>query len=240
MPQSPKSSQRLDRLLAGATDLSRVEAQRAIRVGEVQVDGRVVSDPATRIPPGAQVEYAGQDLAMTGYRYFMLNKPAGVVCATRDREHRTVLDLLDVPNRSSLHIAGRLDIDATGLVLITDDGDWSHRIMSPRHKLPKTYRVQLAEPIDDSALAALRAGVTLRGEDRPCAPAVVELLSPAEIRLTITEGRYHQVKRMLAATGNHVRQLHRERVGNVVLDPSLAPTAYRPLTDRELDDAKSP
>ena len=164
----------------------------------------------------------------------MLNKPAGVVCATRDRAHRTVLDLLDEPNKTGLHVAGRLDIDATGLVLITDDGEWSHHITSPRHKQPKTYRVELAEPLTDVARLALEAGVQLNGEPRPCAPAGVEVVAERVLRLTLTEGKYHQVKRMLAAVGNHVTALHRERIGSIVLDPALPEGGYRQLLPEEV------
>jgi 16S rRNA pseudouridine516 synthase len=164
----------------------------------------------------------------------MLHKPAGVICATRDRAHRTVLDLLDVPNPAGLHIAGRLDIDATGLVLITDDGEWSHRITSPRHNLPKTYRLALALPLTEAAAARLAAGVQLHGETRRCAPAVLARISSTEVLLTISEGKYHQVKRMIAAVGSHVARLHRERIGPWVLDPALAPGHYRPLTEEEI------
>jgi 16S rRNA pseudouridine516 synthase len=163
----------------------------------------------------------------------MLHKPAGCVCATADREHRTVLDLLGAERASGLHIAGRLDIDATGLVLLTDDGDWSHRLTSPRHSFPKTYRVTLDAPLGAQA-ATLRAGVALRNEPRRCAPAALEPLGDNRWRVTIREGKYHQVKRMFAAVGNHVVALHRERIGRVALDPRLAPGEFRALTPDEI------
>ena len=233
MSRRTRTAQRLDRRLAHASGLSRARAQQAIRAGAVMVDGVVIIDPAEPVANDANVTYQGQSLSAVTHRYFMLNKPAGVVCATRDHEHRTVLDLLDVPNKTRLHIAGRLDVEATGLVLITDDGDWAHRIMAPRQKLPKTYRVWLAEPVSDHALDQIRCGIHLQGEASVCAPAEVERITDKEVRLTITEGRYHQVKRMFAATGNRVVQLHRERVGRLVLDPLLAPGQARPLTDFE-------
>jgi 16S rRNA pseudouridine516 synthase len=233
MPPGERTFQRLDRRVAHATGLSRARAQRAIRAGEIHVDGQPVTDPGAPVADDARIEHAGEVLA-GGHRYYMLHKPAGVVCATRDREHRTVLDLLAVPNKSGLHIAGRLDIDATGLVLISDDGDWSHAITSPRRKLPKTYRVQLAEPLAEAAAEQLRRGVALRGEPKACAPATVERLSGNEVRLTISEGKYHQVKRMFAAVGNQVQQLHRERIGAIVLDPRLAPGDMRVLTAGEI------
>ena len=233
MSRGTHTTQRLDRRLAQATGLSRSQAQRAIRAAQVSVDGITLTDPGTPVTSAAQVVYAGQRLAVVTHRYFMLHKPAGVVCATHDREHRTVLDLLDVPNPAGLHVAGRLDIDATGLVLITDDGEWSHRVTSPRHKLAKTYRVALSDPLTESAVASLRAGVLLQGETKPCAPAGIERLSATEVLVTITEGRYHQIKRMMAAVGSHVVRLHRERIGPWLLDPALHRGEFRPLTDEE-------
>lgn len=214
--------------------MSRAQAQRAIRRGEVQVDGEPVTDPGRHVDAGARIEFAGELLSAPQPRYFMVHKPVGVVCATDDRQHRTVLDLIDVRNKTGLHPAGRLDIDATGLVLVTDDGEWSHRITAPRHKVTKAYRLTLAEPLADSAASALATGVQLRGEPKRCAPAVVERLGKHEIRMTIAEGKYHQVKRMLAAVGNHVLRLHRERIGSLVLDPTLSEGCVRPLTSEEI------
>jgi 16S rRNA pseudouridine516 synthase len=229
---------RLDRYLSQASALSRSQAQQAVRRGEVSVCGVAVRDPSLHIGGGQPVTYRGVPLQTRGPRYFMLNKPLGVVCASRDERHRTVLDLLDVDNREGLHAAGRLDIDTTGLVLISDDGDWTHRVTAPRRKCPKTYRVSLAEPLGPAAAERLRHGVELRGEETSTLPAEVELLSVTELRLIIHEGRYHQVKRMLAAVGNHVVALHRERIGAVGLDTALAPGAWRALTPDEVDAFK--
>jgi 16S rRNA pseudouridine516 synthase len=248
---------RLDRFLSHATGLTRSQAQRAIRAGDVRVTGAVVTDPGAHVGAHSDIELAGRAIEARQPRYLMLHKPAGCVCATEDREHRTVLDLLDAQNlsgqpvgrsrhpvsrgtRASLHIVGRLDIDATGLVLITDDGDWSHRITSPRHKVPKSYRVTLENPLSEEAAASLRAGVALRNEPRRCAPAELERLADNVWRVTITEGKYHQVKRMFAAVGNRVLALHRERIGNVALDPELAPGEHRPLTADEIAAFRRP
>ncbi len=225
---------RLDRLLSHATGLTRSQAQRAIRAGQVAVDGVCVNDPALKVANRAVVTFDGRPLGPPASRYLMLHKPAGCVCATRDGAHPTVLDLLPAPAREGLHVAGRLDLGVTGLVLLTDDGDWSHRVTAPRRKCPKSYRAQLAEPIGEAALAALRHGVRLHGEDRDTRPATVERLGPAAVRITVTEGRYHQVKRMFAAVGNHVTGLHRERIGPVALDPDLPPGAWRNLTADEV------
>lgn len=225
---------RLDRFVSQTTGLSRAEATRAIRGGAVSVDGAVCRDAGAHVSEESRVALRGSPLHARGPVYLMLNKPAGHVCATRDARHRTVFELVDLPHPRDLHIAGRLDLDATGLVLITDDGEWSHRVMSPRHEYPKSYRVTLAEPLSEEAAARLRAGVLLHGESRQCAPATLERLGEREWRIVITEGKYHQVKRMFAAVGNHVQQLHRERIGTVTLDAALAPGECRPLTAEEV------
>lgn len=225
---------RLDRFLCQTTGLTRSQAQRAIRDGDVSVDGTVMRDAGMHVGTAARVVYGDDVLVLPGPQYLMLNKPVGYVCAARDGRHRTVFDLLDVPNPAALHIAGRLDIDATGLVLLTDDGEWSHRVMSPRHKFAKVYRVALAEPLSTRGEALLTQGVQLNDEPEPCAPAQLERLSDTDIKITITQGKYHQVKRMFAATGNNVLSLHRERIGAVALDPSLAPGACRALTEAEV------
>lgn len=224
---------RLDRFLSHVCLLTRREAQRAVRAGEVRVDGAVILDPGRHVSEAEGVEWQGAAIAHLHPRYLMLNKPVGVVCATHDREHRTVLDLLDAADRPNLHIAGRLDLDATGLVLLTDDGAWLHRVTSPRHGVPKTYRVTLAEPLAETAAALLRAGIRLRGESHRCAPAVLEPLSGTEWFITVTEGKYHQVKRMFAAVGNRVLYLHRLQVGAITLDPALAAGAWRALSESE-------
>jgi len=133
-----------------------------------------------------------------------------------------------------LHAAGRLDIDTTGLVLLTDDGQWSHRITSPRHHCEKTYRVTLESPISDDTAAQFTAGVQLHNEKSLTKPAQLEVITPTDVRLTLSEGRYHQVKRMFAAVGNRVIELHRERIGDIVLDEDLEPGEYRALTEDEI------
>ena len=225
---------RLDRLLSHVTGLTRTEAREAIRAGRVMIGGSVATKPAAPVGEDSRIRLDGRPLGAPGPRYLMLHKPTGCVCATSDGLHPTVLDLLPAGERAGLHVAGRLDLDTTGLVLLTDDGDWSHRVTAPRRKCPKTYRAELVAPIGEDALAALRHGVRLRGEDRDTRPATVERLGPASVQITVTEGRYHQVKRMFAAVGNRVTALHRERVGPVRLDPALLPGDYRPLTAEEV------
>lgn len=226
------TSLRLDRYLSNATELSRSQAQREIRAGAVRVDGVPVTDPSAHVTAAAHIEYDGKPVALAGPRYLMLHKPVGYVCASHDRLHRTVFELVAAP--TPLHIAGRLDIDTTGLVLLTDDGAWLHRVTSPRHEVPKVYRATLAEALDENAADMLRGGIQLKDEPRRCEPAVMEKISEREWRMTITEGKYHQVKRMLAAVGNNVTALHRERIGTLALDPALSPGQWRVLSPEEI------
>ncbi len=225
---------RLDKLLCHATGVSRSQAQKIIRRREVEVDGVEVRDPTMQVSDENEVEWQGRAIRQTGPRYFMMNKPIGVVSATADAQHTTVIDLLDEGNLKGLHAAGRLDIDTTGLVLISDDGEWSHRITSPKHKCEKSYLVTLAEPLDESLIETFAKGIELNNEKEKTKPARLEILSPTEARLIITEGKYHQVKRMFAAVGNHVVALHRERIGGVVLDSELGEGEYRVLSGEEV------
>ncbi|MES9922994.1 MAG: pseudouridine synthase [Candidatus Thiodiazotropha endolucinida] len=226
---------RLDRYLCQTTDLTRSQARSIIRGGRVSVGGTPVTQPASQVDMQAEVVLDDSLLSPPLPRYFMLNKPLGVVCATRDPSQRTVLDLFDVPRRNALHIAGRLDIDSTGLVLVTDDGQWSHRITAPSNHCPKTYRVTLAEPLTAEQVSGVRAGLLLKGESKPTKPATIEKVSELELHLTITEGRYHQVKRMFAALGNRVMALHRLSIGGLSLDQSLVPGGYRSLKRQEIE-----
>lgn len=226
---------RLDQFVATSSGLSRKEAKRAITRGRVTVDGQACTAANRHLSPEARVALAGEPLALPGERYLMMNKPAGVVSATSDSDHPTALDLLPAELTRNLHIAGRLDADTTGLLLLTTDGQWSHRVTSPRTDCPKTYRVTVSEPLTAASVKALEQGLQLHNDPRPTRPARVQVLEGRIIDLTISEGRYHQVKRMLAAVGNHVEDLHRLQIGAVVLDPDLEPGGYRELTDAERD-----
>lgn len=227
---------RLDYYLAHAANLSRKEARRIIHRGRVQVGGKVETKISATVSADSDITFDDQPLVLDqGHRYFMLHKPAGVVSATEDGLHETVLELIPHELRRNLHPVGRLDRDTTGLLLLTTDGQWSHRISSPRSGCAKVYRANLAEPLTPEAKAQLEAGVELRGESDFTRPSQVEQLDAQTIRLTLTEGRYHQVKRMLAAVGNHVTALHREKIGPVHLDDHLDPGAYRALTQTEIE-----
>ncbi|MDY6841853.1 MAG: pseudouridine synthase [Pseudomonadota bacterium] len=226
---------RLDQFVATSTELSRKEAKRAITRGRVTVDGETCTAANRHLPRDAQVALDGRPLALPGQRYLMMNKPAGVISATTDSTQPTALDLLPAELTRDLHIAGRLDADTTGLLLLTTDGQWSHRVTSPRTDCPKTYQVTLSEPLSDASVKALEQGLLLHNDPRPTGPARVVVVEERVIDLTISEGRYHQVKRMLAAVGNHVERLHRLQIGPVAIDPNLKPGGYRELTREERD-----
>ncbi|MDM3870502.1 16S rRNA pseudouridine(516) synthase RsuA [Porticoccus sp. W117] len=230
---------RLDKYLANATDYSRAEIKKQIKAGEVTVGGSIASNPAQAVDENSDVILHGASVSQPRPRYFMLYKPAGYVSVTKDSEHPTAIDLLvDEPRSEQLQIAGRLDLDATGLLLITDDGQWNHALTSPKSQCNKTYRVQLAEPLADAEKVARKFadGVWLNNEKRRTQPAQLKMHSATEAELTISEGKYHQVKRMFAAMGNRVTALHRERIGAIVLDTDMEPGDYRPLTEEEINN----
>lgn len=226
---------RLDKFLSNYSGLSRKEAKQAIKAGDVLVFDRAITDPQFKIDPNDEVRLNGLSIRPQGPRYYMLHKPTGFVCANTDSIHPTVMSLFLDEDTEDLHVAGRLDLDTTGLVLITDDGQWSHRITSPKHKLPKQYHVHLHQPISEQDKTRIEQGVLLKDENKRTRPAVLIIHNPHQVELIIREGKYHQVKRMFAAIGNHVTQLHRARIGEIELDASLLPGEYRPLTVREIN-----
>lgn len=225
---------RLDKFISNNSPYSRSEARRLLRSGRLLVNGKPTGDAGQILAASDEVTLDGKVLTARQPRYLMVHKPAGVVSATEDGGHRTVLDLLPATLRPDLHIAGRLDIDSTGLVLLTDDGQWSHRAKAPgQHE--KRYRVATARPLEAGYAEAFATGLRLRGEeDQPTRPARLEVLAPCEALVWLQEGRYHQVKRMFAALGNHVESLHREAVGRIELDATLAPGQWRSLTAAEI------
>lgn len=226
---------RLDKYIATVSDYSRKEVRKAIKQGEVSVNGEVVTDNTLHIAEDAEVVMNGYALRQPQARYIMLHKPKGVICATRDSHQPTVIDLLDVDNPERLHIAGRLDIDTTGLVLITDDGQWSHRVTSPRHQCDKLYEVETALPISNKAVETFEKGIFFEPENKRTRPAQLTILGDHHAELTISEGKYHQVKRMFEAIDNEVVELHRSRIGSIELDQYLLPGEYRELSDEEIN-----
>ncbi|EKO3564185.1 MULTISPECIES: 16S rRNA pseudouridine(516) synthase RsuA [Vibrio] len=225
---------RLDKFLCDALGTTRKESTQLLKSGDVTVDGIVRKSGSCQVTELSQVEWQGRALTLSGPRYIMLHKPQGYVCSHEDSFNQTAFVLLDEANQRDLHFAGRLDVDTTGLVLITDDGQWSHRVTSPKHHCEKTYRVWLADPITAEYTEQFAKGIELRGERDLTRPAQLEIIDQQQVLLTIHEGKYHQVKRMFAALGNKVVGLHRERVGDIVLDPGLEPGESRYLTESEI------
>lgn len=232
---------RLDKFISQQLEVSRAIAGREIRARKITINGEIVRDTAYKVMPEDDIAYDGNPLVVQqGPRYLMLNKPQGYVCSTDDPDHPTILYFIEEPSAYKLHAAGRLDIDTTGLVLLTDDGQWSHRITSPRHHLEKTYLVEVEAPLDPALVEMFAAGIQLHNEKTLTRPARLEILDEKAARLTIGEGRYHQVKRMFAAMGNHVVALHRESIGSIVLDEALEEGEYRELTPEEIDSIGLP
>jgi 23S rRNA pseudouridine2605 synthase len=223
---------RLAKFLAGAGVASRRAAETIVRSGRVTVDGVTIDDPARAVTPEQTVAVDGVAVSDTPSRVvYAVHKPAGVVSTARDPQRRpTVVSL--VPSRLRLYPVGRLDVDTTGLILLTNDGDLAHRLMHPSFEVPKTYRaVVAAPPVGARALRSLRDGVLL--DDGLTAPAKVRLLSPDTIELTIHEGRKRQIKRMCEHVGHRVRALERVAIGPLALG-DLAPGAHRLLHDDEV------
>jgi 16S rRNA pseudouridine516 synthase len=225
---------RLDKFLSQNSDSSRSVIQQAIKAGRVTVDHVTAKKGDHKLIGNETVRFDGELVEAFQNRYLMLHKPLGYVCANSDSNYPVVVDLIRLPRWQELQIVGRLDLDTTGLVLLTDDGPWNHRITSPRYECHKTYLVTTANPISTETVALFAAGVQLHGEKAPTRPAQLELISSHNARLKIYEGKYHQVKRMFAAAGNLVVALHRESIGDIYLDTLLAPGEYRALTDQEI------
>lgn len=226
---------RVDRFLSNLPRFNRKQVRLLLVERRVTVDGVAVIDPHHEVREFSHV-CVDDEVLQTGKsaRYFMLHKPQGCVSATSDPQHPTVLDLLDEPDTHDLHIAGRLDFNTTGLMLITNDGQWSRRLTQPQTKLPKVYLVETEQVIGPEYAVTFKAGLYFAFEDLTTQPAELELLGPTTARLGIIEGRYHQVKRMFGHFNNKVIGLHRERMGPLVLDAALAPGEYRALTDDEI------
>ncbi len=226
---------RVDRFLSNLPRFNRQQVRLLLVERRISVDGLTVSDPHHEVREFSRVCVDDEVLqAGKPARYFMLHKPQGCVSATSDPQHPTVLGLLDEPHTDELHIAGRLDFNTTGLMLITNDGQWSRRLTQPQTKLPKVYLVDTEQDIGPEYAATFAAGLYFAFEDLTTQPADLEILAPRRARLSIVEGRYHQVKRMFGHFNNKVIGLHRERMGPLALDSSLAPGQYRALTDDEI------
>lgn len=225
---------RLDKYICKSSELSRSEAKRLLKSGLVTVDNVVVKKGDFQVSEEGNVAVNGESLSVIGTRYIMAYKPEDMICSNVDEVHPSILHLFDVEKVGELKIAGRLDVDTTGLVLLSDDGKWTHNITSPNKQCKKVYRVVLQEPLNDEMKKQLEAGVQLHGENELTKPAQVEQLELHVMLLTIVEGKYHQVKRMCAAVGNKVIELHRQQIGSITLDDNLEEGEWRYLTEQEI------
>ncbi len=225
---------RLDKFLCELNIGSRSQVKAYVKQGCVSVNGVVEKASDRKINENSdEVSFRGEVLNYKKYHYYMLNKPMGVVTATKDNISKTVLDLLPVTLRKNLFPVGRLDKDTEGLLLLTDDGELAHRMLSPTKHVNKTYLVGIREELSENDIRALEHGVDI-GEESLTRPAKVELINDTEILLTIHEGKFHQVKRMLKAVNNEVLTLKRISFGSLKLDDKLTPGSYRELTDEEV------
>lgn len=231
---------RLDKFLSNAGEGSRSQVKILIKKGQVSVNGIKAKSGDDVIDENTdEIVCQGKKISLIKYRYFMLNKPAGVVSATEDNLDKTVLDCLTKEDARDMFPVGRLDKDTTGLMLLTNDGELSHNLLSPRKHVDKTYYVTCEKMVTEEQMEALRKGVDI-GDDKITLPALAKLGKQSnELYLTIREGRFHQVKRMLQAVGNKVTALKRLGMGSLKLDDALKPGEYRPLTVEELQDLKS-
>ncbi len=226
---------KLDRLIASHANMGRKATHALIAARRVKVDEVTITDthhPVDRFMrigiDDAVVQQAQRAL------YLMLHKPVGILSATVDGQHPTVIDLIDDPDKNSLHIAGRLDRSTSGLVLLTNDGRWSKALMEPTNKVPKVYLVETREPISQDTVEAFARGFHFHTEDITTLPAELEIIGERRARLTLHEGRYHQVKRMFHRVNNRVISLHRQSIGPLSLPPDLAPGQWRTLSQAEV------
>lgn len=230
--------QRLDKMIASQGRFSRREVQELIKNGAVKVNGITVRDRGAKSDDEKDIICVnGEQLDFQRFVYIMLNKPKGVVSATNDKNEKTVIDLVPKEFKGrNLFPAGRLDITTTGFVLVTDDGDFAHRILSPKNHIEKTYEARLAESVTEGQLEAVRNGIGLK-DGTKCLPAKVTVLADGEkplVEIKICEGKYHQIKRMFAAAGNGVIELKRTQMGRLTLDPSLKEGECRLLDAHEV------
>ena len=226
---------RLDKFLCEMEIGTRTQVKGYIRQGLVTVNGSPAAGAQQQINENTDaVCFRGQRIVYSRFVYYMLNKPAGVVSATEDKLSPTVLGLLKAEDRrDDIFPAGRLDKDTEGFLLLTNDGELAHRLLSPKRHVDKTYLVGIEVPLSPADISALESGVDI-GDPTPTLPAVVRQAGERSIFLTLREGRYHQVKRMLFAVGNHVTSLKRVSFGALTLDGQLAPGEYRALTEQEV------
>jgi len=229
---------RLDKFICKSTELSKAEAIGLINTGKVMVNNvasgdynsDIRIDESTQVHENNIIVMYGQRLKLRDFRYIMMHKPAATICSSANEGYPSLFNLLTIDKVSELHLAGRLDVDTTGMVLITDDGRWTYNITVPSKQCKKRYRVGLAYAIAnesaDKLVTKFECGIKLQGELQLTLPATLEIVTDTEVLLTITQGKYHQVKRMFAAVGNRVVKLHREKIGELQLDVEVGKWRY--------------
>lgn len=238
---------RIDKFLADMGVAKRSDVKKEIRAGNVLLDGIPVRDPGTHVPEGAEVLYRGEPVVYEDLVYYMMNKPRGVISATEDPRQETVLDLIGGRKRKGIFPVGRLDRDTEGLLLLTNDGALAHRLLSPRHHVDKVYFAEVSGRLTEEDVRRFAAGLRV-DEELTALPAELEIVSArraspdlprggwiSEARITIREGKFHQIRRMFIAVGKEVLALKRLSMGPLALDESLAPGEYRRLTGDEID-----
>tara|TARA_R110001592_G_scaffold363355_1_gene685040 strand:- start:5412 stop:6137 length:726 start_codon:yes stop_codon:yes gene_type:complete len=226
---------RLDRFISAQTGINRRDVRPLLAQNRIMVDGFPAVDIDQVVDEFSHVILDDRVLQANKPSYVMMHKPAGVVSATKDEKHRTVIDLLDRADRHQLHIVGRLDFNSSGLLLLTNNGRWSRQLTTPSNNIAKLYRVTLEKPITEEYVLAFSEGMYFPFEDITTRPAKLTIISEYVAEVSLIEGRYHQIKRMFGRFDNEVLTLHRLSIGNLSLDPSLLPGQSRELTDREVD-----
>ena len=243
---------RLDKFICKSTALDKQQALLVLQSKQISVNGDLIIDPACQVHENNKVTLNDQVLVPRPFRYMLMHKPPATICSNIDEVYPSVFNLLTPEkeivnidfieenpialNPDEFHIAGRLDADTTGLVLITDDGRWTYNITLPNNGCKKVYRVGLSKPFNVELISQFEQGIQLQGETQVTLPALIEIVSTKEVLLTITEGKFHQVKRMFAAIGNRVVCLHREQIGNIKLNVEIGKWRY--LTPLEVDFLK--
>lgn len=225
---------RIDKWLAKQLSVNRRQVRLFLAQQRIKVDGSTVTDADTIVHQFSIIVFDDKVLQQNNTIYLMLNKPVGVVCATKDVDHKTVLDLIDFPEKETLHIVGRLDLNTSGLVLLTNDSRWSSTITSPDNKVNKHYHVTLKNPISDDYAPAFLKGMYFDYEGITTQPAQLSKISEYQADVVLTEGRYHQIKRMFGRFRNPVVGLHRYAIGKLTLDQNLPLGGFRPLTTAEV------
>jgi 16S rRNA pseudouridine516 synthase len=225
---------RLDRFISRHTGLNRRAVKGLLAQKRIILDGELATDVATLVDEFTRVALDGRVLQARQPIYLMLNKPAGILSATQDNKHKTVLDIIDREDRQQLHIVGRLDINSTGLILLTNDGRWSRQLTQPTAGIAKQYRFTLAQTIDESYVRAFAEGFYFAYENITTRPARLDIIDTLTADVFLTEGRYHQLKRMFGRFQNEVLTLHRTAIGGLTLDVTLAAGEYRELTAEEI------